>query len=281
MAFSVYIRKAVENGKIIFPIKYCASCSDHQNGEELKCLECLKGSKTPHSFSSQYFNDPIDADSVEFKTEWVQKFQFTSEITNQLNRTPAIMSIDPAVGLKGSNDYTGIVVTKVLPDNHIYILEAQQKRMSPPQLIAEVFKLKNMYNARKVLLETTSAQMIFMGAFKQEMVRRKEFFTIEEVGRTTKETKAMRIRSLIPFYSNGMILHRHGLNDLEYQMLQFPRNTHDDILDALAHQVPFWKAGHKASVKTDSAPYMSMNWWKKQYPTQRKDKIQQLFGDLI
>ena len=283
MSFSVYIRKAVENGKTIFPTKFCQHCSNHINREKLKCLECLRRSKTAHSFSSQYMNDPIDAESIEFKTNWIQKFEFTKEIAEKLNTVGAIMSIDPAVATSSINDYTGIGISKILPGNQIYILEAQQKRLTPPQLIDEVFKLRKQYNVTKILLETTAAQLVFVSAFKQEMVKRKEFFTIEEVGRSTKETKAMRIRGLIPFYANGLVYHRTGLQDLEYQLIQFPRNTHDDIIDALAHQITYWKSGKVSNKPRDNAPYMSLNWWKKQTGNgnRHSERVQKLFGDLL
>jgi len=282
MSLSVYIRKAVENGKVIFSGKYCQFCTDHANGEKLKCLECLRRAKSAHSYSSQYMNDPIDSDSVEFKSEWVQRFSFTPDLTTQLDNYAAIMSIDPAVGQSTVNDYTGIAITKILPGNQIYVLEAMQKRMSPPQLIDQVFSLRKTYNVTKVLLETTSSQLVFVSAFRQEMVKRKDFFTIEEVGRSTKETKAMRIRGMIPFYANGMIKHRQGLTDLEYQLISFPRNTHDDVIDALAHQVPFWKSGEVSKKRTDPSPHGSLNWWKKQTPKHKQsDRIEKLFGDLL
>jgi len=278
----VYLRQAVENNKIIFPGKFCRFCEEHKNNEPLKCLECLRKAKTPHSFSSQYMNDPIDSDAVEFKTEWLQKFEFTTELVQMLNSTAAIMSIDPAVTTNTSSDFTGICVCKMLPGNKVYVLEAMQKKMSPPQLIDEVFKLRATYKIHKVLLETNSAQFIFLSAFKQEMIKRRDFFTIEEVKSSTRDTKAMRIRGMIPFYANGLVFHRPGLSELEYQLIQFPRNTHDDIIDALAHQVPYWKKGADAVKPKDIAPYGSLNWWKKQDAGKKKSsQFERIFGDLI
>jgi predicted phage terminase large subunit-like protein len=285
VAFNVYIRQAEEKGKIIFPgnpdtYGFCRECREHAHGERLKCLECLKKEKTAHSYSSQYMNDPVDADSVEFKSEWIQHIHFTPELQAKLDGLPAILSIDPAVGLGSTNDYTGLVVCKVDENSNVFVLEAQQKRFQVSQLIDETFKLVKLYSVSKVLLETTSAQKVFLLPFRQEMTKRNHFFTIDEVGRSTKETKAMRIRGLLPYYANGKVWHRKSLSDLEYQMIQFPRNVHDDILDALAHQVPYWKKAKTLSVKHNNSPYGSLNWWKKQ---ERKgsDRVHKLFGDLM
>lgn len=276
----------MEGGKVIFPgdpkrYGFCQKCTEHTFGDKLKCLECLRNSKSAHSFAAQYFNDPVDSESVEIKTEWIRRYQFTDELVRTLQQTKGILSIDPAVSLKETNDYTGMVVTKVPVGSVVHVVEAQQKRMSANDLINETFKFVDLHNIGKVLLETTSAQILFLDLFKAEMIKRNKFFAIEEVRSSTKETKAMRIRALIPFYANGMIVHKPGLTNLEDQLMQFPRNTHDDIIDALSQQVPFWKATPGARVHHDSAPYGSLNWWKKQTPSSPNDRMKKLFGDLL
>lgn len=286
MGFAVYLRKAVENGKVIFPgspsvYGFVQTCAEHTFGQKLKCLECLRKSKSAHSFSAQYFNDPVDSESVEFKTEWIRRYQLTGSELNKLGSIRGILSIDPAVRLKETNDYTGIVITKITSDKMIYVVEAQQRKVSPKELIDEVFKLVDMYQVGRVLIETTAAQILFLDLFKNEMVKRNKFFTIEEVRSSTKETKAMRIRGLVPYYANGMVLHKPGLTVLEDQLLQFPRNTNDDVLDALSHQVEYWKSQPQAAPVVNPAPHGSLNWWKKQTGNDKGDRFQQLFRDFI
>lgn len=286
MGFRVYLRKAVENGKVIFPgnpgsYGFCLECTQHQNGETYKCVQCLRSQKSAHSFACQYMNDPIDADTIEFKPEWIRTFQYTEDVVRQLNATGSIMSIDPAVRLKETNDYTGIVITKVSPAGIVYVVEAIQKKVDPSALMDMVFELVKTYSVQKVLIETISAQVLFLDLFKKEMKRRQEFFVLDEIRTTTKETKAAKIRGLIPYYANGMILHRQGLQQLEDQLIQFPRNTHDDIMDALAQQIPYWKTPLKAAPGRTQTPHGSLNWWKQQTGNSHQDRISRLFGDLM
>ena len=63
-------------------------------------------------------------------------------------------------------------------------------------------------------------------------------------------------------------------------MIQFPRNAHDDILDSLAHQVPYWKSMPASAPQRDPAPYWSMNWWKKQIPKTGHESFNEIFSDL-
>ena len=65
---------------------------------------------------------------------------------------------------------------------------------------------------------------------------------------------------------------------LEEQLLEFPKGTHDDIIDALAYQINFWNGTKEAEVK-QQAPEGSYQWWKGKI--HRKPLvIGKLFGDL-
>ena len=48
--------------------------------------------------------------------------------------------------------------------------------------------------------------------------------------------KETRIRGLIPRYANNDIYHIIGeCDDLESELIRFPRGKHDDVIDALAY----------------------------------------------
>jgi predicted phage terminase large subunit-like protein len=177
-----------------------------------------------------------------------------------------------------SSDFYGFVVSKVTEGNFVYILEAAQKKFSPEDAIREIFKYLDMFHVSTVLLETVAAQRLFLLPLKQEMRTRNKFFKIDEVNAGTKESKPARIRGLIPHYANGRIFHRKGLSDLETQLLEFPRNTHDDIIDALSFQIPYWN-GPSASKPKVTDPYMSLNWWKKQV-RKPNNAVEELFKDF-
>lgn len=68
----------------------------------------------------------------------------------------------------------------------------------------------------------------------EEMRKRQKPIPVTEIKHKTKESKEMRIRALVPRYEWGLIYHKQGLYDLELELLQFPRSSHDDIVDSLA-----------------------------------------------
>lgn len=110
-------------------------------------------------------------------------------------------------------------------------------------------------------METVSAQILWIDLLKQEMRRRKVFFRLEEYDPGTKETKASKIRKLVPYYARGQVFHKSNLLDLERQLSEFPRNRNDDIIDALQAQIPYWTG--KVIVKDRPSPQYSEEWWEK------------------
>lgn len=250
-------------------------------GKDVESLETLKRVMSPLEFAGQYYNDPVDDDIVEFKRDWITKIERTPELLKELAQVDAVMSIDPAFRQKQTNDFSGIVVTKRHPSGLIYVLEAKQLKVNPDKLIEEIFRLAAIYKPRKVMIETVAAQMLMMNLLRNKMHELNFYFTIEEFKPSTTETKAMRIRGLIPYYANGQVVHASGLVDLEAQLLEFPRGIHDDIIDALASQQYAWKVGPARKAAQSEAPY-TWNWWNKrpQMGKHQNKNMKDLFGDL-
>lgn len=279
MRFDCYLRRAEENGKAIFAKEYCLTDKEQEVlaslGYNKKSLETLK--RNPAQYACQMNNDPLDDDLIEFRRDWFLRAERTPELMSRLAQIQPIISVDPAFRLKQTNDFSGISVTKAL-DNLIYVMEAKQMKLNAAQLVEEIFKLVGVYKPSKVLIETVSAQILLVDLLKNEMKKRNVWFTIEEVKTSTTETKAMKIRGLVEYYSNGRIIHLGALVDLESQLLEFPRGTHDDIIDSLSQQIPFWK--YKNGPKVSAAQKEgTWDWWHKK-AHKPKNGIQKLFQDL-
>ncbi len=247
--YDVYLRKVIEKGQVVFPEAFCLTEQERLEklaadpNSKIESVERLKASNRG-KFFGQYLNDPLDDALLEFKREWFQQFniQAGSQIAGEFPVAPVLISIDPAFRMRQSNDDSGIVVSKTLSDNNVYIIEAKGIKVNPQMLVDEVFRLVDKYvHVEKVLLETVTSQIMLMDLLQAEMRRRGKFFVIQEVKPDTNETKVARIRGLIPHYSNRRIFHAPGMYSLEEQLMEFPKGMHDDIIDALAYQVKFWK----------------------------------------
>lgn len=285
MAYDAYVRSALENGHTIFSDIVLTDKEKEElalKGKATESLETLKRVMSPLFYAGQLMNDPLDDDLVEFKREWIVKFDRTADLMRSLSESQAVLSVDPAFRQKQTNDFSGLVVSKIDKNGLIYLLEAKQIKVNPSQLVDEIMRLVAAYNPRKVLIETVAAQIILVDLLKNKMRELNTFFTIEEMQPNTTETKAMRIRGLIPYYANGRILHAPGLHDLENQLLEFPRGTHDDIIDALAYHQYDWKSNRPGKPIEQEKPY-TWNWWMKRPRMGQKGTkdMKQLFGDLL
>lgn len=279
--FDVYLRRVVEGGKAVFPRKFVLTDEEIKmpGNENKKSVESLKRQLDAWLFSGQYLNDPVDIDTVEFKPHWFQTFRPSEELSLKLRNAPTIFTVDPAFRLKQTNDCSGLVVAKVTSDNLVYVVEAIKRRLNPKQLIDEIFRIVGLYKPYRVMVETVSAQIVLIPLLQEEMRKKDVFFQVEELKPSTNETKAARIRGLVPHYANARIFHAPNMKELEAELIEFPRGAHDDLIDALSYQIPFWKAG-SVSQPTQEAPYWSLNWFK----SQRKapvTRIGGMFADLM
>ncbi len=255
--FDVYIRAVSEKGRLIFPEDFCVSRVTPEDNDK-KSLEEIESTLGPYLYAGNYYNNPVSDDLVEFKDDWFQSYKF-DEVKEAMQHGRCVISIDPATRINQSNDPTGIVVTKTSQDGAVYVVDAIAKKLRPNELITEVFRLVDVYMPDVVVIETVSAQILWIDLLKQEMKRSGKTFRLEEYDPGTRETKGIKIRKLIPYYARGQVFHKPGLVELERQLREFPRNSNDDLIDALQAQIPYWKG--TAIVKHHSLEKYTAGWW--------------------
>ncbi len=276
--FDTYIRAVEEKGKLIFPEDFCYKRETPEDDEK-KALEEIESQLGPYLYSGNYYNNPVSDDLIEFKEDWFHTYNF-EDVRDKLKTAKCIISVDPATKNKESNDPTGIIVTKIDTEGIVYIVDARDKRLLPNQLIEEIFSLVDIYSPDVVTFEVVSAEILWEDLFMQEMKIRDKRFRFEKHEPGTKETKPAKIRKLIPYYARGQVYHKTGLNELERQLREFPRNNHDDLMDALQAQIPYWKGSvvvqHKKMI-----PYSAM-WWeelRRRNKTNSNDPVVKLFSE--
>ena len=238
----------------MFPEDFCLTRTVPEDDNK-KALDEIEGQLGPYLYAGNYYNNPVSDDLVEFKDEWFQEYKF--EDAKQANK--CVISIDPATRTNQANDPTGIVITRIDTDGHVYVVEASAKKLRPNELVTEVFKLVDIYSPDVVVIETVSAQILWIDLLKQEMKKTEKHFRLEEYDPGTKETKSIKIRKLIPYYARGQVYHKPGLTELERQLREFPRNNNDDLIDALQAQIPYWKG--TVIVKKHNLEKYTQAWW--------------------
>lgn len=218
MKWAIVYKKAIQDdGSLLFPERLSRDFLDIQ-----------KRKLGSYAFSNQYMNEIIPEEHQTFKKHW---FKYYAELP-PLTFTFAM--IDPAIGQKKTSDYTGITVVSTSTDGNWYVRVAKRERMTPSQIVNMCFDIQKEFGTMGIGVEAVAYQEALIYMLSEEMTRRKIMLPIKEIRPPTDRTKEARIRGLVPRYEWGRVYHSLGLYDLETELLQFPRGSHDDIIDSLA-----------------------------------------------
>lgn len=227
-------------------------------------------------FASQVLNDPISDDTIYFRQEDIQYFDYIRDDEGQLNPlfqgAIPFLSIDLAGGkTKGgvSNDHTAFCVFFVQwfeNHFHIYVAEWFGGRWKPDRTRNTLFNLAREYRFRKIFPEINVGRQYFMEPVLRRSKEEGIFLPIEEISQSNYGTgkKDDRIAQLQPLYTEQKIWHYRGLKNsvAEEQLLRWTRDGagHDDYPDALAtgvHEATkkrYAKSAERATRVVSTAP---------------------------
>ncbi len=220
--FNILVRKAYNpDGSLFFPERLT---------EEF--LQKTKETQGSYLFSCQYLNEPVDDATATFKRSSIVR------VDPELVRGMPMnwyLSVDPSYEGPYS-DYAAFVIAGMNHQRDIYVKHVFRKKLTYSGIIEVIFDLFNRHEIRQIIIETVATQKSIGYELSNEQRRRNTWLPITEVKSRTK-SKEERIRALAPFYEFGHIFHLQDcpqLDDLEYELIHFPKGTHDDIIDALA-----------------------------------------------
>lgn len=218
MKWSIVYEKAIdEHGRLFFPQKL-----SHE------FLENAKRTLGSYTFANQYLNEIIPSDMQSFKREW---FKYYTSLPKRIN---TFIFIDPAISKADSADFTGVVVVHVDYEKRWYVEFAKRYKISPTEIVDLVFQLDERYSPAVIGIEAVAYQKALFYFINEEMRRRNVLLPLKDVTPPTTKTKEARILSLVPRIEWGHMFFNQGLQDLELEMMQFPRGVHDDLIDSLA-----------------------------------------------
>lgn len=210
-------------------------------------------------FMSQYQNDPVAEESLDFRREWLNYYSLVKtddgpacEYQGEryfVKDMDVQMFVDPA----GSGDVAGKVTTmKARANNAVmvwglhgtgkyFLLDSWEGRgrgENPERQIAlEMLKMYVRWKGyvRKGHVEAYGAQRALITVFNMVAHEEGEAFRIEEIGRGNVKAKHVRIRSYIgPAAQNGQIYVRRAHDQFVMEFSLFPQGTSYDTLDASA-----------------------------------------------
>lgn len=199
----------------------------------LEELEAIKKELGTELFSALYQQRPISEESQVFKRSFF-KYRNVEEL-EPLN-TRCFVTIDPAPGKHESSDFIGVCINWVDQENK-WNLKAYRIKFDAAQLINLLFKLYADTHFEIVGIEKGMYHDVLKPFLDAEMMKRNVFFSVRELDHGQR-SKELRIRGLTPRYEAGQIFHLRGYcDDLEQELMRFPKAAHDDVSDAVGYQL--------------------------------------------
>lgn len=189
-------------------------------------LELIKQSYWAVNFDCQYQQNPIAKWSQEFHEEW---FKYYDDIPNEYWRV--FTTVDPAFSKKKTADNSVVTTAKIIKDR-IYILEQTAWKFDPAELEDQIIYHTKKWKVETIGVESIAAQVTITFSLRRRLLKEELHMTqIEEIRQ--RDDKWAKIRALIPLYRNWLIFHKRDMEDLENELMKFPRWKRDDRADCL------------------------------------------------
>jgi predicted phage terminase large subunit-like protein len=208
-----------------------------------------------YHFSSQYMNDPVPEEDAEFKRTY---FRYWDEDTIRGKNFNKFLAVDPALSISKDADYTAMIVVGVDEYNDIYILDLVRRKMSPNEILNDIFRLRDRWTLTDIGIEMVAYQKALAYSLRDDLRFKNRPFHITEL-KPNERTKDQRIKGLQPLYENGKIFHdkAHPNNIyLEDELVRFPRSSHDDLIDALSYILDFVYPSRQVNKKKQGRRYL-------------------------
>lgn len=215
-SYIVYKRRAVEDGKPIYPNKYT-----------LEDLQEIRKEQGSYIYSCQYDNNPVDDERAKFKREWIKRYKTLPHRMNYYLTTDL-------GGDQEGNDFNVLMITGVDEQKNRHTIEFERGHFTPGEFIKLFFMLHRKYQPKKSSIETVAYQKSLLFFMREEMRKQNYFIGITEMKRS-KVSKEDRIElRLAPVFENGAYFIGENMKEIEDELTMFPRAKNDDLLDCMA-----------------------------------------------
>lgn len=193
---------------------------------EYKSLDELNEIRHTRSFAMNYMNRPVNVDA----SYWLESDIQIAECAEGYKYT--LISVDPAVSTKQSNDYTALTVVSLGNDGLVYVRHAEQVRIVSTALRDRVSELIETFDVQLVLCETNQGGMLWASVF--------DGITANYKGIHQTEPKPVRAGRALDYYRKDKVRHTRHFTELEEQMYSYPKVAHDDLLDSMGAGVHYF-----------------------------------------
>ena len=144
-------------------------------------------------------------------------------------------SVDFAVSTRTSADRSVIGVATLDPDQNLDLVHVTKGRFDPKTLVEEMFKVHEEYEPEIWFVESGTILKAIGPYLNEEMARKNCFLSLHlMVPSRDKVTRARSIQARMKAHRVRFDKSADWYEDIEQEMLQFPRGGHDDVVDVMS-----------------------------------------------
>jgi len=223
-------------------IKYRAHTDDFsqllwpqkKSAEEFKMLRQQSFEDgTQDGYSQEYLNIPIDESSTYFR-----RADFLP-IREEDYKRPVryYVTADLAISDKETADYSVFVVGAVDEDKRIQVRNVIRERMDGREIVDTLLMLQKLYDPEAVGIEEMQVSKAIGPFLREEMIKNNNYLTLYPLkhGGKDKITRARSIQARMRAQGCKFDKSQDWYPVFEDELMRFPRDKHDDQVDAFSY----------------------------------------------
>lgn len=256
-----------------------------------------KEAQDPVSFAKEMQNDPVSGRRAKFHREdfryWkIENMNYVlmgaeNEVISrgELSTCKAAIACDLAWEEKRENDYSVILPAFLTPNADILVDSyICQKGLRPDEMEEVIFsmeqRLKSITKSPVYIgFEKAKLEKVMTWLLKIAMRKRNYYLNLKELQWDMDKIQRIVTR-LQPRYTQHVIYHKHGMGELEHQLLRVPSGVHEDLPDALQGVVQLLE--YPKNPRKQPVPETEFEWLRKKAIEAKKPRKQRyIFGQKL
>lgn len=201
---------------------------------DVATLENIRASQGIKIFETQYLNRPRAGDEVKFKLDYVNRHSSFADYPQGIKW---LTFVDLASWKDSKRICRNVILTGGRDSrNHLWVARVDAGKYNPTEVI-EIIKRHVKQFESKAFIEEVGYQVALRHFARQDMEAEGGFaYNIEAIPSDNRaNAKALRIESLEPIVTNGMLHTLVGMKELHQELEDYPYSSTKDILDTLGH----------------------------------------------
>jgi predicted phage terminase large subunit-like protein len=212
----------------------------------------------PEVYAQEFLNYPVDESTAYFKrTDFVEIPKYTLEaIRHKEKKLVYYAAVDFAISTKERSDYTVIAIGGIDSDGIMNIIDMRRGRWDALEIVDEMFAVQKKYDPHYFVTERGAIEKAIGAILRREQISRQTYMNLLPM--TPTKDKQSRARSFQARFKAGGVKFDKGAswyNELEEEMVRFPKARHDDQVDALSWLGLVVDQVHEADSPEEEAEY--------------------------